>query len=83
MDRWQPLALVGIGFAVREGVKVDLSTVGSMRKALLDAKPITCGDSNTGGLSGIDAQKVLANLDLTDAAKPKRNCHAPWRMARL
>src|SRR5712691_2340237 len=34
-------ARVGIGLAVREGVKLDLSTVESTRKALLDAKSIT------------------------------------------
>lgn len=67
----QKLARVGIGFAVREGVKVDVSTVQSTRQALLDAKSITYSDSSTGGLSGINAQKVLANLGLTDAVKPK------------
>src|SRR5947209_1325225 len=40
--RWRPgtrrpLARVGIGIAVRDGVKVDLSTIESTRKALLDA----------------------------------------------
>jgi molybdate transport system substrate-binding protein len=74
--KWQagtrrPLARVGIGFAVRDGVKVDLSTVDSTRKALLDAKTITYSNSSTGGLSGINAQKVLANLGLTDAIKAK------------
>jgi molybdate transport system substrate-binding protein len=67
----QPLARVGIGFAVREGVTVDLSTVESTRQILLDAKLITYSDSSTGGLSGINAQKVLANLGLTDAVKSK------------
>src|SRR5580704_12311265 len=74
--RWRagtrhPLARVGIGVAVREGVKVDLATVESTRKALLDAKTITYSDSTGGGLSGINAQKVLANLGLTDAVKAK------------
>jgi len=67
----KPLARVGIGFAVREGVRVDLSTVQSTRQALLDAKSITYSDSSTGGLSGINAQKVLANLGLTDAVRAK------------
>ncbi len=67
----RPLARVGIGVAVREGVKVDLSTVESTRKLLIDAKTITYSDSSTGGLSGINAQKVLANLGLTDAVKSK------------
>jgi len=74
--RWRagtrrPLARVGIGFAVREGGKVDLSTIESTRKALLDAKTITYSDSSGGGLSGTNAQKVLANLGLTDAVKAK------------
>jgi molybdate transport system substrate-binding protein len=66
-----PLARVGIGLAVRDGVKVDLSTVESTRKALLDARTITYSDSTGGGLSGANAQKVLANLGLTDAVKAK------------
>lgn len=66
-----PLARVGIGFAVREGVKVDLSTVDSTRKALLDAKTITHSDSTSGGLSGVNARKVLANLGLSDTVKAK------------
>src|ERR1019366_9893529 len=36
-----PLARVGIGVAVRDGGKLDLSTVESTRRALLDAKSIT------------------------------------------
>jgi molybdate transport system substrate-binding protein len=66
-----PLARVGIGVAVREGVKVDLSSVESTRKALLDAKRITHSNSTGGGLSGINAAKVLVNLGLTDAVKAK------------
>ncbi len=71
VDSRRPLARVGIGIAVRDGVKVDLSTVESTRKLLIDAKTITYSDSSTGGLSGINAQKVLANLGLTDAVKSK------------
>jgi molybdate transport system substrate-binding protein len=66
-----PLARVGIGVAVREGVKVDLSSVESTRKALLDAKRITYSNATGGGLSGINAAKVLVNLGLTDAVKAK------------
>jgi molybdate transport system substrate-binding protein len=74
--RWRagsrhPLARVGIGVAVREGITVDLSTVESTRKALLDAKTITHSAPGGNGLSGINAQKVLANLGLTDAVKAK------------
>ena len=67
----RPLARVGIGLAVREGVKLDLSTVESTRKALLDARSLTLSDSATGGLGGPNSQKVLANLGITDAVKEK------------
>jgi len=67
----RPLARVGIGLAVREGVKLDLSTVDSTRKALLDAKSLTLSDSRTGGLSGPNSLQVLANLGLADAVKDK------------
>ena len=66
-----PFARVGIGVAVRDGVKVDLSSVNSTRKALLDAKSVTYSNSTGGGLSGINAKKVVANLGLTDAIKDK------------
>jgi molybdate transport system substrate-binding protein len=65
------LARVGIGLAVREGTKLDLSTVESTRKALLDARSLTLSDSSTGGLSGPNAQKVLVNLGVADAVKGK------------
>jgi molybdate transport system substrate-binding protein len=67
----QPLARVGIGVAVRDGVTVDLSTVETTRKALLDANSITYSDASTGGLSGLNARKVLANLGITEAVKAK------------
>jgi molybdate transport system substrate-binding protein len=67
----RPLARVGIGLAVREGTRLDLSTVDSTRKALLDAKAITYSDSSTGGLSGLNAQKVLVNLGIADQMKAK------------
>jgi molybdate transport system substrate-binding protein len=66
-----PLARVGIGVAVRDGVKLDLSTVDSTRKALLDAKSITYSGLGGGGLSGINARKVVDNLGLTEAIKNK------------
>jgi molybdate transport system substrate-binding protein len=64
-------ARVGIGLAVREGVKLDLATVESTRKTLLDAKSLIHSDSTGGGLSGINAAKVLVNLGIADAVKPK------------
>jgi molybdate transport system substrate-binding protein len=75
----RPFARVGIGLAVREGTKLDLSTVESTRKALLDAKALTYSDSATGGLSGINAAKVLANLGITEAVKAKSRIVANGR----
>lgn len=66
-----PLARVGIGVAVKSGVKVDLSTVESTKKLLMDAKSVTYSDASGGGLSGINAKKVVANLGLTEAIAPK------------
>jgi molybdate transport system substrate-binding protein len=67
----RPLARVGIGLAVREGTRLNLLTVETTRKALLDARAITYSDSSTGGLSGLNAQKVIANLEITDQVKAK------------
>ena len=67
----RPLVRVGIGLAVREGVRLDLSTVEATRKALTDARSLTLSDSATGGLSGPNALKVLANLGIADTVKPK------------
>jgi molybdate transport system substrate-binding protein len=66
-----PLARVGIGVAVRDGVKVDLSSVESTKKLLMDAKSVMYSNPSGGGLSGINAKKVVANLGLTDAIAPK------------
>jgi molybdate transport system substrate-binding protein len=67
----RPLVRVGIGVAVREGRTVDLSTVESTRNALLGARSLTLGDASTGGLSGPNALKVLANLGIADQVKDR------------
>ncbi len=67
----RPFARVGIGVAVREGTKIDLGSVESLKKALLDAKSIAISETRNGGLSGINATKVVANLGLTETLKPK------------
>ena len=67
----RPFARVGIGLAVREGTRLDLSTVASTRQVLLDAKAVTYSDSRTGGLSGLNAQKVLVNLGIADTIMAK------------
>jgi molybdate transport system substrate-binding protein len=66
-----PLVRVGIGLAVREGTTLDLSTVESTRRALLDARSLTASDSRTGGLSGPNALKVLGNLGIANTVKEK------------
>ena len=66
--RWRGSAS---GLRCARASKLDLSTVESTRKALLDAKSITYSDSRTGGLSGPNAQKVLVNLGIADAVKAK------------
>jgi molybdate transport system substrate-binding protein len=67
----RPLVRVGIGIAAREDAKLDISTPDALRKTLLAARSITYSDSSTGGLSGINAQKVLDNLGIADAVKAK------------
>lgn len=75
----RPFARVGIGLAVREGTQLDLSTVESTRKVLLEAKAITYSETRTGGLSGINAAKVIANLGLTEALKDRTKIDANGR----
>lgn len=66
------LARVGIGLAAREGApKPDLSTLESTRKVLLEARSISYSFSDTGGESGANSMKVLANLGIADAVKAK------------
>jgi molybdate transport system substrate-binding protein len=67
----RPLVRVGIGLAVKEGVTLDLATVETTRKALLAARSLTLSDSRTGGLSGPNALKVLANLGITEQVKDR------------
>jgi molybdate transport system substrate-binding protein len=67
----RPIVRVGIGLAVRQGVTMDLSTVDTTRKALLEARTLTISDSSTGGLSGPNALKVLANLGIIDQVKDR------------
>src|SRR3954452_18954920 len=67
----RPLVRVGIGLAVREGFTVDLSTVESTRKALLAARSLTLSDSSTGGWSGPNALKVLANLGVAEQVRDR------------
>jgi molybdate transport system substrate-binding protein len=71
------LVRVGIGIAIREGAaKPDITTPDALRKTLLAQQKITYSDSKTGGLSGINAQKVLQNLGITDEIKSKLLPHS-------
>ena len=73
----RPLARVGIGIAIREGApKPDISTSDALRKTLLAQHKVTYSDSRTGGLSGINAQKVLENLGIAEEMKNKVLPHA-------
>jgi molybdate transport system substrate-binding protein len=66
------LVRVGIGIAIREGApKPDITTPDALRKTLLAQKKVTYSDSSTGGLSGINAQRVLQNLGIADEIKSK------------
>ena len=63
---------IGIGIAIREGDgKPDISAPDALRKTLLAQQNVTYSDSRTGGLSGINAQKVLQKLDNVDEMKGK------------
>ena len=71
------LVRVGIGIAIREGVpKPNITTPDALRRTLLAQQKITYSDSKTGGLSGINAQKVLQNLGIADEIKGKLLPHS-------
>lgn len=68
----RPLARTGIGVAAREDApRLDLSTVESTRQAMLAARSISYSYSDTGGTSGANSQRVLANLGIADAVRTK------------
>src|SRR5437773_1667519 len=49
----------------------DITTPDALRNTLLAQQKVTYSDSSTGGLSGINAQKVLENLGIADEMKSK------------
>ena len=66
------LVRVGIGVAAKQGGKMpDLSSADALKKSLLEATSLTHSETNSGGLSGINSQKVLANLGIADPVKGK------------
>jgi molybdate transport system substrate-binding protein len=66
------LARVGIGVIVREGApRSDISTVDAVRKMLLDARSIVHPDPAGGGLAGVALARMMAQMGIADAVKPK------------
>jgi molybdate transport system substrate-binding protein len=66
------LARVGIGVIVREGApRPDISTVDVVRKTLLDARSIVHPDPAGGGLAGVALARMMAQMGIADAVKPK------------
>jgi len=66
------LARVGIGVIVREGApRPDISSVEAVRKMLLDVCSIVHPDPNGGGLAGVALARMLADMGIADAVKPK------------
>lgn len=71
------LVRVGIGIAIREGApKPDITTAEALGKTLLAQQKVTYSDSKTGGLSGINAEKVPQNLGIAEEMKSKLSPHA-------
>jgi molybdate transport system substrate-binding protein len=66
----KPLARLGIGVAVGQGARLDLSTVDSTRTALLGAKSIVLSDGGGGGLARPNAERVLVNLGIFETVRP-------------
>jgi molybdate transport system substrate-binding protein len=68
----KPVARVGIGIAMKEGIALPpLKTVDEFKAALLAAKKITYIDPAAGGSSGIYTDKLLRDLGLYDQLKDK------------
>jgi molybdate transport system substrate-binding protein len=66
------LARVGIGVAIREGAtRPDLSSVEAVRKTLLEARSIAYSDPQGGGITGAHISRVIMQMGIADAVKPK------------
>jgi molybdate transport system substrate-binding protein len=66
------LARVGIGVIVRAGApRPDISTVDTVRKMLLDARSIVHPDPAGGGLAGVALARMMTEMGIADAIKPK------------
>jgi molybdate transport system substrate-binding protein len=63
---------VGIGVIVREGAPLpDISTVDAVRTMLLAARSIVHPDPAGGGLAGVALARMVAEMGIADAVKPK------------
>src|SRR6185437_14494662 len=66
------LARVGVGVVVREGAPLpDISTADDMRTALLHARSIVIPDPAGGGQTGAALARMMTQLNIADAVKPK------------
>jgi len=66
------LARVGVGVVVREGAPLpDISSVEAVRKLLLGARSIVYPDPAGGGQTGPALARMIAQLGVDDAVKPK------------
>jgi molybdate transport system substrate-binding protein len=66
------LARVGIGVAVRAGANLpDISTADAVRKVLREARSIVHADPLGGGFAGAQIARMMAQLGIAEAVKPK------------
>jgi molybdate transport system substrate-binding protein len=66
------VARVGIGVAVREGApRPDISTPEAVKQTMLAATSVAYMDPSKGGTSGIHFTKVLEEMGIAAAVKPK------------
>jgi molybdate transport system substrate-binding protein len=66
------LARVGVGLVVRDGAPLpDISTADGVRTALLRARSIVIPDPAGGGQTGAALARMMTQLGIADAVKPK------------
>src|SRR5262249_62065125 len=66
------LARVGTAASVREGAPPpDIATVDAVRRMLLAARSIVHPDPAGGGLAGVALARMVAEMGIADAVKPK------------
>jgi molybdate transport system substrate-binding protein len=66
------LAGSGVAIAVKAGApKPDISTPDALKQALLNCKTIAYSEPSAGGASGVYFAKLLEQMGITEAMKPK------------